>query len=216
QKARIAEALVAPLGDCSHTAATRRGRHRRAHLCNLRIDANLNDAFGNETVRRNAQVRGRRHVLEGAACHVELRSVAWAIKAAGPVGTELRVLRLETTERSTSEVSTNAHEHEVFGLERTRVVLRVLGLLGFLRCRIAQLPHDLRISERLEHFRRTPDDEDRLAAPIHLDDATDLELADVLFYGRAERLRAGARFPRCEEWDRGSGQPRSPRYRGGD
>ena len=100
----------------------------------------------------------------------------------------------------------HADEDQVFGLERARVVLRVLGLFGLLGLGIAQLVGQRRILQRLHHFRRAVHDEDGLAAPVHLDHRARLELADVLFHRRAQRLRACTRFP--------GGQERHGRHRG--
>ena len=53
--------------------------------------------------------------------------------------------------------------------------------------------------ERPQHVRRAPHDVDRLPAPVHLEDGAGLQLRDVLFDRRAERLRSRARLPGRQE-----------------
>ncbi len=168
--------------------------HRRAHHATLRVNADLHHAVSDEAVWRHFEIQRRGHVLEDAAGQIELRAVARAVEATRPVGAELGVRGLEAAQRRATEVRAHAHQHQVLGLERAA-------------------PHSLRTwagrtvptsgragdrpapgFELLQHFRRAAHDEDGLAAPGHLDHGARLELADVLLYRRAQRLRASTRL----------------------
>src|SRR5688572_30045241 len=81
-------------------------------LCDLRVDADLQQRFIHEAIRRHAQVRGRWHVFEDATGKVKLRAVARAIETTWPIRTELCILRLESTERRASQMCADADQNK--------------------------------------------------------------------------------------------------------
>jgi len=71
------------------------------------------------------------------------------------------------------------------------------------------------IAEALDHIGRATHDEYRLAAPLDLQHAARLELADVDLYRSALGLRARARLPGRKERNRCEGYADGARQRGG-
>jgi hypothetical protein len=72
--------------------------------------------------------------------------------------------------------------------------------------------------QRLQNFRRSTDDPDRLAAPLLGQHLTGFDLADVHLDGRTEGACALARLPRCHErhGHTGSGHATDHRYARGE
>src|SRR6185503_16765819 len=144
------------------------------------IDADHDVSVVREAVGRNLEIDWRRDARKDAPGEIELRAVAGTEESARPVRRQHAVracARREAILREAAEVRADAEQHEVLGLDGARGVLGVVGLFRIIRARIAQA--GVVIAEALDHIGRATHDEYRLAAPLDLQHAARLELADV-------------------------------------
>src|SRR6185436_2998322 len=111
---------------------------------------------------------GRRgHALEYAARQIEFGLVAWAEKAAQPVGPEICRRNVRPECRRAAEMRADADGDEYFGLARAVLVLGVRRLVIDAGFGIGDLVVELR--QARQHRRRPVDDPDDFAAPFDID-----------------------------------------------
>src|SRR5205085_11478449 len=157
----------------------------------LAVLADHDFRIGDELVRGNEEIRRRRDALENAPRKVELRLVARAEKAAEPVTAQIRRRDLRPKRGRASEMSAYAYRDEDFRLDRSGLVLGVLGLMIDFGFRI----DDPRIELRQigKHLRRAMNHPDHLAAPFDVDSLARLELGDIDVDRRSGGFRSLAR-----------------------
>jgi hypothetical protein len=93
-------------------------------------------------------------------------------------------------------------EYQEFRIERARIVPGVLGLLGLLGLRVLEVSFER--TQRRQHFRRTPDNVNRLLAPKEVaQHLARLDLRQIDNCGQTGGACALGRIPRRQEGHRG-------------